>query len=299
MPAFPGGVITLTVHACVDPGRSTSATNCGPDATGEFLQPANANTAQTELSSQRAQKLEQMRGFGEAVKAVLEKFQRDSDQCLTDAGDNKKILGKKKMVGAFTAMGESLIGVAMTYAVKAERTQDIQDIKTAKTELDPKFVGPPSERTKELQEANVVIPKSEIETAQKELAPDFVGPVSPRSLELEKAGIVSKADLTKVFTGSEEGAQDLKSFAGYSKVVANSFGSVGLYQSSPVSSIQSMAMSIFDIFNADDVKLSPCLAEQTGQNEMNALKAQMQTLQQQIAVIDANLQPAQTGVVLP
>jgi hypothetical protein len=299
MPAFVGGNITITAHACVDPGRSTAQTNCGVDSTGEFIQPANANTSQTELSSQRAQKIEQMRSFGVTVKAVLERFQKESDQCLQDDATNQKILGKKQMVSAFVSMGESLAGIATNYAVQSEYNQDVKDIDTAKRELDPNFVGPVSERTGELQKANVVVAKTDIKRAQSELDPNFVGPVSPRSLELENAGIVNKSDLTQVFNGSQQGANNLNSFVGYSSVVANSAASVGMYQTSPVGGIQSLAMSMFDIFNADDVKLSPCIAEQTAQAEMNAIKAQMQKLQQEIAVIDSRIQPAQTGVVLP
>lgn len=300
MPTFQNGRVTITARACVDPGRSTVGSLCGPESSGEFIQPANNNTKQAELAAQRAQKAEQLKGFSQAVKGVLEKFQRDSDQCVKDDDQNQRILAKKKMTAAYTALGESLIGLGINYAAKAEAKQNAADIETAKKEFDPDFVGPKSERTLELEKAGVIVSEDDLATAKQELDPNYVGPPSPRSLELEQAGIVNKTgDLVKVKDATKQGADSLKTFAGYSGVVRNAMASVDMYQINPVSSIQSLASSVFDMFNADDVKLSPCLAEVMAQGEMNALKVQIQKLQQEISVIDASLIPAQTGVVLP
>jgi hypothetical protein len=289
MPAFVGGTITITAHACVDPGRSTTAKNCGPDNTGEFIQPANADSVQRELSSQRAQKLEQLRSMGEQVKVILEKYQKDSEECIRLGQDADKVQAKRQMVGAFVAIGQSLIGTAMAaYSKSTSGTSSTATAAAAAAAAGKSVV----------TEDGTRYTSNDIKTANKELSPDFIGPAQEKSLEAEDAGLVSRADLSKNVQQASTGAQALSSFNGYEAVGEKALTSVGLYQKSPISGIQSFAASIFDIFHAGELRNSPCQAEQIGQSEMESLKKQMENLQADIAALDSKIAPV-NGVVLP
>ncbi|MEZ4742493.1 MAG: hypothetical protein R3B45_08605 [Bdellovibrionota bacterium] len=289
MPPFNGGNIIISGQACVDPGRSTTQSLCGPITHGTFLQPANANSTKAELLATKAFKTEQLNNFGAAVKKILETYQTEVQQCQIAEEKSAEVTARKQMVGAFVALGEALISTAVSVYQQNKTVEnnydtysDIENMEGEKTGRVPIPGQKPTVPTE-----NTTISRAQTTTTNSVFSGEYICPYAQTSMQNYR--IVNNTDLTPVSEAARKSAQKLRNFRGYSNVTACALSSVGLFPVQPVSAIQSLASSVFDMFNADKVQRFPCLAERKASSEMDSIKLQIEKLRSDIAAIDNEL----------
>ncbi len=274
LPLLETGPVDIKVKACVDPGRNTTADECGPWNTpaSQFVQPKPNDTEVKALLRQKADLNEQIKAYGTEMKMALERGQRKMDDCIKRNIEAVRLTQIKALTSAFLSMGESLLGQALAtgdtcqggVSLLLQQSGGVSG-ETAVADTAAKIFGM-------CQGVGAATQLTLTQTQQQ------VGQAISTGIKVkEVAGVVQKA------------ATSLSTFGDYANLLEGAFSSVGMFGSSPVSAIQALGTSLFDLFTASKQVPTQCVAEQSMNAEVALIKAQVTQMKSRMAKIDEEL----------
>jgi hypothetical protein len=222
----------------------------------------------------RADKIQQIKSYGVELKRTVERGERAMDECIKKNIEAIRLSQVKAIAGVFISMGESLMGEALAEG--------------------PTCVGDTSLRLQGATDGGLMESANKIfglckENGSTSTESDGGGVGGTVGTIAGVAKTVSGIDFQEAANVIKGAVSGLYSFTEYMDALKYASSSANMFGIAPVSAIQALGTSLFDLFTAKKQVPSQCIAEQAMETEIAFINANVTKMKRELAQIDKEI----------